>query len=103
MVDRKPHESRWQALQKINLVPASAQLPEAVPAERRNVGARHALLCRIHGEFEEMRGLSVTPEQAARLFGLSPDITSRVLGQLTEAQILRRRNDGQFALRGEET
>jgi hypothetical protein len=99
MVQRKRPDSRLQALLSINLAPASARLPETVPAERRNMASRHALLCRIHAEFEEMRGLSVTTVQAARLFGLAPEITSRVLGQLTEAQILHRKNDGQFALR----
>jgi hypothetical protein len=68
--------------------------------ERRNLVQRRALLDRIEGEFQEMGGLSVTTDQAARLFGLAPDIATRVLGQLTDAQVLRRRNDGQFALRG---
>jgi hypothetical protein len=73
---------------------------EEMFVERRNVTARRALLDRIHGEFLEMRGLSVTVDQAAKLFGLAPDMALRVLGQLAEAQVLRRRHDGQFALRG---
>jgi hypothetical protein len=71
--------------------------------ERRDLVGRQALLDRIQSEFREMRGLSVTPEQAARLFGLSRETAARVLGQLTDAQVLRCRSDGQFALRGGET
>ena len=103
MVKQKPPVSKWQALLDVALVPATARLPAAVPAERRDVAARQALLTRIYGEFQEMRGLSVTPGQAAKLFGLPSDVTSRVLSQLTEAHVLRRRSDGQFALRAEET
>ena len=103
MVKRKPLESGWQSILDNALVPAVARLPAEVPAERRDAAARHALLCRIHGEFEEMPGLSLTPGQAARLFGLSPDIASRILDRLTDARVLRQSRDGQFALRVEES
>ena len=103
MSARKPHESRWQALLDITLVPAVAHLPEAVRAERRDVKARHALVCRIYGEFAEMRGLSLTLLQAARLFGLPPAIVSRILEQLTDAHVLCQTSDGQFALHLEES
>jgi DNA-binding MarR family transcriptional regulator len=96
MAKRKPIESRWQALLNITLKPAVARLPAAVREERRDVAARHALLCRIHNEFEEMPGLSLTPRQAARLFGLPPDTVSRILERLTDARVLRKRHD-QFA------
>jgi len=76
-------------------------LPPGVALERRDVAARHALLTRIYSEFAEMRCLAVTPVQAAKLFGLSPEVASRVLGQLTDSQILSRKKDGRFALRGE--
>ena len=103
MVKRKPLESSWQAILDLTLVPVVARLPAAVRAERRDVKGRHALLCRIHSEFEEMPGLSLTTGQAARLFGLSPDIAFRILDRLTEAQVLRQSSDGQFALRMEES
>ena len=96
MAKEKPVVSRWQALLDIALIPAVAQLPAAVPIERRNVVARHALLCRVHREFEEMPGLSLTLDQAARMFGFHPDIIGRILGRLTDARVLRRRSDGQF-------
>jgi hypothetical protein len=100
MVNRKRLQSAWQALMDISLVPAVARLPLAVPTERRNVAARHALLARIHGEFEEMPGLSLTLDQAARLFGLHRDIVNRILGALIAGRVLRCRSDGQFILRG---
>src|SRR5713101_1115326 len=103
MVKRKPLESTWQTILDLTFVPAVAHLPEAVLTDRRDVAARHALLCRIHGEFAEMPGLSLTAGQAAKLFGLPPDIASRILGRLTDARVLRQSNGGQFALRVEES
>ena len=103
MVKAKPLESSWQAVLDITLVPAVARLPAAVRVERRDVAARRALLSRIYSEFEEMPGLSLTVGQAAKLFGLPPDIASRILEQLTDRRVLRRRNDGQFAFRVDES
>jgi CRP-like cAMP-binding protein len=99
MVKRTSLESRWQALLDITLVPAVAHLPAPVPGERRNVTARHALLCRILREFEEMPGLSLTQTQAARFFGLPGGTASRILERLTSAGVLHQKKDGQFALR----
>ena len=103
MVKRKPPESNWLAIPDFTLVPAVARLPTAVSVERRDVAARRALLCRIHGEFEEMPGLSLTLGQAAKLFGLPPDTASRILERLTDARVLRRSSEGRFALRVEES
>jgi hypothetical protein len=99
MIKRKAIESRWQAILDVTSAPAVAHLPAAVSAERRDVAARHALLCRIHSEFEEMPGLSLTLGQAARLFGLSHGIASRILERLTDARVLSQTGDGQFVLR----
>ena len=101
MVKRKPLESSWRAILDLPLVPAVARLPPTVRAERRDLAARHALLFRIHSEFEEMPGLSLTLAQAAKLFGLPADIASRILQQLTDTRMLRRSSNGQFALRVE--
>lgn len=98
MIRHKALESKRQALLDIAFVPAVARLPATVPIERRDVKARQVLLSRVHSEFEEMRGLSLTLGQAARLFGLSPEIASRIFGQLTAARLLRQRSDGRFAL-----
>ena len=103
MARRKLIESKWQAILDITLVPAVARLPAAVSAERRDAPARRALLCRVCNEFEEMPGLSLTPGQAARLFGLRPDVALRILDQLTEARVLRQRSDGRFVIRVEES
>jgi hypothetical protein len=92
-------ESSRQAVPNIMLVPALARLPAAVPVERRDLKARYALLRRIHSEFEEMPGLSVTAGQAARLFGLPPEIAARILKRLADANVLRQRPDGQFTRR----
>ena len=99
----KSRESAWQVLLDVKLIPAEAHLPAAIRVERRDLEGRRALLCRIYGEFAEMRGLSLTLEQAARLFGLPPAITSRILERLTDERVLSHRNDGQFALRVEES
>ena len=90
-------DAKWQALLDIKLVPVAARLPAAVPAERRDVAARDALVRRIHGEFEEMPGLLLTVRQAARLFGLRPDIVARILARLLDARVLCERRDGQFS------
>jgi hypothetical protein len=102
MAKAEPLESRWQAILDLKLVPAVVRLPPAVRAERRDMTARQALLRRVHSEFAEMPGLSLTLDQATKLFGLRPDIVSRILVQLTDACVLRQRSDGQFALITEE-
>ena len=102
MAKQRPLESKRQAILDITLVPAVARLPSTVPAERRDVAARHALLCRIQGEFKDMPGLSLTLPQAARLFALRSDIASRILNRLSDERVLRQRRDGQFALRIQE-
>lgn len=50
--------------------------------ERRNIAARRILTERIRDEFMEMPGTSLTLPQAARLFGLAPDICARILDDL---------------------
>ena len=97
MVKRKPLESRQRALNDIPLVPAVARLPAAAAAERRDLAARQALVRRIHGEFQEMPGLTLTVGQATKLFGLSPEIASRILDRLAEARVLHLTRGGRFA------
>ena len=97
MAKQKPNESSWQTILDLTLVPAVARLPEAVRIERRDVAARSALVWRIHSEFEEMPGLSLTADQASKLFGVPVEIILRILLRLSDAQVLRQRSDGQFA------
>jgi hypothetical protein len=44
---------------------------------------------RVRGEFNEMPGLRLTPEQAARLWGLDPKSCNQVLRSLVSASFLR--------------
>ena len=92
-------ESRWADILNINLIPAVAQLRPAVQVERRNLAAREMILRRIRAEFEEMPGLSVTLQQATKLFGLSPDAGGRILRGLTEEGILYMTANGRYLLR----
>jgi len=101
MIKPKPRECPLQAFLDAAST-AAALLPAMVAAERRSPATRYALLRRIYHEFQEMPGLSVTLGQAARLFGLPPDIASRVLERLADARVLRQTARGEFSLRIEE-
>ncbi|MGE3843087.1 MAG: hypothetical protein AB7I50_16050 [Vicinamibacterales bacterium] len=48
------------------------------------------LLLRIVAEYREMPGLSLTPAQAARLWGLPSDVCSAVVDTLVREGVLRR-------------
>ena len=54
---------------------------------------------RVRGEFAEMRGLSLTLHQAARLFNLPLDECDRVLKVLEQDGSLRQGDDGRYRLR----
>jgi len=51
---------------------------------------------RIRGEFLEMPGLRLTPEQARRLWRLDETACDAVLGALVDARFLARTRDGAF-------
>jgi hypothetical protein len=51
---------------------------------------------RIRGEFLEMPGLRLTPEQARRLWRLDESSCEAVLGALVDARFLARTRDGAF-------
>ena len=67
--------------------------------ERRNVVHRNALARRLQGEFKEVSGLCLTPLEAARLFGLAPDVCQRVLVALVAEGVLTLRSDGHYVRR----
>lgn len=48
------------------------------------------LVRRIQSEFMEMPGLTLTPAQATRLWGLERDLCERVIAALVGAAFLRR-------------
>ena len=101
MVKRKALEPRWQAVLDIIRLQLSLTCPHrSLPNVVTWPPGAH--LYRIHSEFQEMPGLSLTLGQASKIFGLPPDIVSRIFERLTEAHVLRQRTDGQFTLRVEE-
>ncbi|PYR25666.1 MAG: hypothetical protein DMF98_11405 [Acidobacteria bacterium] len=51
---------------------------------------------RVRGEFIEMPGLRLTPEQARRLWRLDELACDAVLGALVDARFLARTRDGAF-------
>ena len=58
------------------------------------------LAVRVHGEYREMPGLRLTVRQAARLFGVAPDVADAVLHELRRASILARSDDEAFFIDG---
>jgi hypothetical protein len=58
------------------------------------------LAIRVHGEYMEMPGLRLTVRQAARLFGMAPDVADAVLNELQGRSILACSHDNAFALIG---
>ena len=57
------------------------------------------LVGRIRAEFIEMPGLSLTIEQARRLWSLEPQTCEALLKSLMESRFLRRTTRGRFVLR----
>jgi hypothetical protein len=51
---------------------------------------------RIRGEFLEMPGLRLTPQQACRLWRLDETACDAVLGALVDARFLAKTRDGAF-------
>ncbi len=58
------------------------------------------LVFRARGEYLEMRGLSLTLEQAQRLWALDRGACSRVLSNLVRSGFLRQRRDGSYIRHG---
>ena len=54
------------------------------------------MLRRVRGEFLEMPGLRLTPEQARRLWRLDESSCEQVLGALVDSRFLARTRDGAF-------
>ena len=57
-----------------------------------------AVARRVLSEFEEMPGMSLTPRQASRLFGLSEDLCRTVLDVLVDSAYLRQTGSGKVTL-----
>ena len=56
----------------------------------------HELLLRIHGEYREMPGLSLTASEAERLWGLDRVTCTFVLATLIERGVLRQTPTGTY-------
>ena len=69
------------------------------PANRSAVvKSRATIALRVRGEFAEMPGLRLTVPQAARLFGIDPDVAHAVLDELRVASVLTCSNRGTYSL-----
>jgi hypothetical protein len=53
---------------------------------------------RVRGEFLEMPGLRLTPQQARRLWRLDESACEKVLGALVDDRFLAKTRDGAFVL-----
>jgi len=79
-------------------------VPRPIPArlvptrDRRNATGRAGLVLRVQHEYEEMPGLTLTADQARRLFALRSDICQRVLDELIRSRVLERTRQGQYVL-----
>jgi hypothetical protein len=71
---------------------------EHLGARRVSAEAVAALALRVRGEYEEMPGLRLTVMQAARLFGVAPDVARAVLDHLQRARVLRCSERGRYSL-----
>ncbi len=60
------------------------------------IRANEEALRRVKGEFLEMPGLRLTPEQARRLWGLDAAACDALLFALVDAKFLFRTRDGAF-------
>lgn len=75
--------------------PTAAQ-PPPVSADRRDHASRRALVDRIRGEFLEMRGVSLTERQTARLMGVPQPACERILRALIREGALRLNFGGRY-------
>ena len=57
-----------------------------------------ALALRVRGEYAEMPGLHLTVLQAARLFGVAPDVAHAVLDDLRRASVLTCSDQGTYSV-----
>ena len=82
------------------LVPSLTAIPLLKPqADRRNWTGRDALVRRVESEFKEMPGLSLTLQQAVRLFSLPQGPCQRILSVLVKDGAMSLRKDGRYARR----
>ena len=64
--------------------------------DRRDPAGRQLLRRRFHDEYQELPGLSLTADQAARLFAIRADVCQRVFEELVQAGVLSRKWKDQY-------
>ena len=64
--------------------------------DRRQQHHRNLFERRFHKEFEQVLGLTLTPPQAARLFGVSVEICQRILRRLADQGAIVLRSGGRY-------
>jgi hypothetical protein len=77
---------------------AAARRPDGADRGPSPAESIVALALRVRGEYAEMPGLRLTVPQAARLFGVAPDVARAVLERLRQASVLTCSDRGMYAL-----
>lgn len=86
-------------MQNVELIsPFEARARNGFVTEQALAEPIPALVLRIRGEYSEMPGLRLTVPQAARLFGVAPDVAHSVLDELHRASLLTRSDRGMYSL-----
>jgi hypothetical protein len=101
MTNSQRDDNRRFDLPHVRRRPAKAQLRPSVPGrltERRDLASRRALVRRVHAEFLDMPGLTLSVAQAARLFGLPAPVCARVFGELLDESLLCLTAAGRYTL-----
>lgn len=82
----------------------SSEWPRPRPAKSRaKSGAIDELLQRVRAEYREMPGLSLTPEQACCLWGVTEATCGRLLAVLVQERFLVYTSHGTYVLATDET
>jgi hypothetical protein len=64
--------------------------------DRRDHASRLRLLTLIRDEFDALPALRLTAPQITRMFGLQPDVCTRVLATLVRDNVLSLADDGRY-------
>jgi hypothetical protein len=82
--------------EQLELKATTAEVRAPKPHDARTTTAILQLASRIHGEYREMPGLSLTADQAQRFWCLDQQTCATVLSWLIEHDVLRRAADGKY-------
>jgi hypothetical protein len=82
---------------------AQSERPQWSGPERRDRSSRHQLVNRFRLEYRELPGMSLTADQAARLFAVRPEVCQRIFEELVDAGVLLRKWEGQYIARRQDS